>query len=427
MADIPLPRGVRDLLPNEALFRNELLKKIESVFQRFGFLSIDTPTFEKLAVLKAKGGIGEDAKLIFELKNDDLGLRYDNTMSLARYAAMHQDLPLPFKRYEIAKSWRREEPQKARYWEFTQADVDIIGVKSAAADAEIIAAPAAFFDSIDLKYRILINNRKFMDAFFAKIGVGQALVMPILRALDKVEKIGRDAVLEQVRAIGVDNEKTAKIDELVNTAGSNEDKLQHIAKFMDDSKPVTEIRETLELLTLYNLKGEVILDFSLARGFDYYTDLVLEFKLADEELGMKDSIVGGGRYDNLVGMFGGKPMPAVGSSIGVEKLLTILDYSSSSKYTYAKVLVAWIKIKNYPYALKTANKLRAADIATDINTAERNISNQLSYANSLKFKYAVIVGDGEEKEGKLKLRNLVDGSETMLSIEEAITVIKSNK
>ena len=160
MADIPFPRGVRDLLPNEALFRNELLKKTESIFRTFGFLTIDTPSFESLQVLKAKNAIGSDTKLIYEMKDELLGLRYDNTMSLARYIAMHMELPMPFKRYYIGKCWRREEPQHLRYREITQADADIIGGNAPMADAEVIAVAAAVFDSIGIKYEICVNDRQ---------------------------------------------------------------------------------------------------------------------------------------------------------------------------------------------------------------------------------------------------------------------------
>ncbi len=427
MADIPFPRGVRDLLPNEALFKNEVLKKLEVIFQQFGFISIDTPNFEKMALLKSKGGIGEDTKLIFELKNDDLGLRYDHTMSLARYISMHQEIPLPFKRYYIGKCWRREEPQKGRYWEFTQADVDIVGTRSPASDAEVIATAATFFDIMGIKYRVLLNNRKFMNAFFAKIGIKQELIMPVLRAIDKLEKIGRDGVLEQLRGLGIGNDAVAKVDELVSLGGSNTEKLQHVERYLDDKAPQSEMNELISLLSLYSIKGDVILDFSLARGFDYYTDMVVEFKIVGEGDVAKDSIGGGGRYDNLIGMMGNRPLPAVGCSIGIDRLLAIMGYTKSDRYTYAPVFVAWVKPSNYAYALKIANQLRESGIAIDINVSDRNISNQLSYANSMRFKYAAIIGDGEEKEGKLKLKNLVDGTENLLTPEDAVTIVQRNR
>jgi histidyl-tRNA synthetase len=426
MADIPFPRGVRDLLPNEALFRNEVLKKIEEIFQRFGFLTIDTPTFESIKVLNAKGGIGEDTKLIYEMKEEDVALRYDLTVSLARYVAMNQSLPQPFKRYAIGKAWRREEPQKLRYREFTQADADIIGGRVAATDAEVIAVCANVLGSLGIEYTVQINNRKFLDDLFETIGISKDLFMPVLRAIDKLDKIGRDGVTEMLQKLNLSRDVVSKIDTLINFDGTNEDKLAYLEKTLKNKQPITELRETLEILELYKLReGSLNINFSLVRGFDYYTGIVFEYKLADTSI--KSSIGGGGRYDNLIGVFGGKSMPAVGSSLGIDRLLDVLNFSSSIKQTYATVFIATINDKNYNYALQVANLFRAQGIGVDVNMASRNISNQLAYANALNFKYAIVIGDMEEKKNELKIRNLIDGSESTTSINDALEILKNNK
>ncbi|MCL5430150.1 MAG: histidine--tRNA ligase [Candidatus Marsarchaeota archaeon] len=422
MADIPFPRGVRDLMPNEALFRNEVLKKIESVYQMYGFLSIDTPTFESTKVLKSNNTIGEEAKLIYEMKDDDVALRYDFTVSLARYMAMHQELPLPFKRYCIGKSWRRDEPQYLRYREFTQADVDIVGGRPAAADAEILGTSAVALDAIGMNCIYKISSRKILNEFLASRKIKQEQYVPIMRIIDKFDKIGRDGVVSQLGDLGLDRDNISAIDELINLKGTNEEKLDYVGKMISDKSSIAEITETLELLKLYNFKGAMEIDFSIVRGIAYYTGVVFEIKASGGEI--KSSVGGGGRYDNMVGVFSGKQVPAVGISLGIDRILDIMGISSSLKSSYADVFIITVNDSNYKYALKMANLFRREGIATEINLATRNISNQLSYANSMKFRYAMIIGNEEEKTGKVKLRDLLSGEETLLLVDEAIDAIK---
>ncbi len=409
-------------MPNEALFRNELLKSVESTFQLFGFSAIDTPAFEPLAVLNAKNAIGEDTKLIYELKEENLGLRYDLTVSLARYMAMHQELPMPFKRYQIGKVWRREEPQKLRYREFTQADADIVGGTRSLADAEAIAAGAYALERIGIDYVIKINDRALMEKVFEKIGVDKELFVGAARAIDKLEKVGEDRVSEALRGLGIGNDAVDGITELARLGGSNTYKMSYIDELLGDEKAAKDLKDTLLALAQYSVHGDAIVDFSLMRGLDYYTGIVFEIKAKSDLIG--PSIAGGGRYDNLVGIYAGKAMPAVGVSLGIERILQLLNYSSSTECSYAKVFVAYVKDKNYSYALKVANTLRAKSIPTEINISSRNLANQLAHANSLKIKYVIIIGDVEEKAGKLKLRNLVSGDEQIIGVEDAANMIK---
>jgi histidyl-tRNA synthetase len=421
MPEIPYPRGVRDLMPNEALFTNELLKKIESVFQRFGFLTIDTPTFESLKVLKAKGGIGSEDDLIYEIKDEDLGLRYDHTVSLARYMAMHQEMPLPFKRYYIGKVWRKDEPQKNRYREFVQADIDVVGGDSVTNNAEVVAAGASALDQIGIDYEIHISDRRIIEDILASMGIDPSRFVEAERIIDKLDKVGMDKVNELLIKSGIEEETVRQLSLLIGKEGTNEDRLDYVHGMLKDKKPAEELRQLFTLLEKYNLRGKPVFDISLVRGLQYYTGVVFEFK--DTMGKVKSSLAGGGRYDKLISLYSGRDVPAVGVSLGVDRILDLMGYSSSIKKTFATVYVAYIKEKNHEYALKAANFFRANGINTDINTAKRNITNQFSYANSLKFQYAAIVGDSEEKESKVKMRNLVTGEESLMSLDEALIMV----
>jgi histidyl-tRNA synthetase len=421
MADIPFPRGVRDLMPNEALFRNELLRKVEGVFQLFGFLAIDTPTFESLKILKAKDGIGEETKLIYELKDEELGLRYDNTVSLARYMAMHQELPLPFRRYFIGKVWRREEPQRLRYREITQADADIVGGNSSMADAEVIAVASLILEGLGIDYVVCINNRELIDKVLEKFGLSKDKAIEAIRAMDKRDKIGESGVSELLKGLQIDAAVVGQITAFVGHTGTNDQKLDYMDSILGETLSTKKTRGTLAFLQDYGLKGEMRVDFSVMRGLDYYTGIVFEYKNKYDE---SISIAGGGRYDKLIGLYGTRPLPAVGVSFGIDRILQMLEFSASTEYTYADVFVANVNEGNYSYALRVANALRNSGIPTDINVALRNLSNQFAYAGSIKTKYVVIVGDSEERENMVKLRNLLTGSETTLKLDEAIKLIK---
>lgn len=421
MPEIPFPRGVRDLMPNEALFRNELLHQIENVFELFGFLTIDTPTFESLEVLKAKNGIGEDTKLIYEMKDEKLGLRYDHTVSLSRYVAMHQELPTPFKRYYIGKVWRREEPQKFRYREITQADADVVGGNHTAADAEVIAVAAVILENIGIDYLICISSRELLEKVFAKFGLKDEQFISVARIIDKLAKVGETKVSAMLKELGISGSIVDQIVAFITLKGINDEKLSYVDNLLGTKNDTLEFRETLTRLGYYTLRGEISIDFSITRGLDYYTGIVFELKSKEEQ---SVSIGGGGRYDKLIGAYSGKPIPAVGVSLGIDRILEMLNFSSSMEYTYANVFVANVNESNYPYALKIANALRINGIPTEVNLATRNLSNQLSYANAIKTKYVIMVGDAEEKAGNLKIRNLLSGSESAVKVEEAIKMIK---
>jgi histidyl-tRNA synthetase len=419
MTDLPFPKGFRDMLPNESLFRLNVIKKIESVFQLYGFLSINTPKLESLDILLAKDSIGEENKLIFKLKEENLGLRYDQTVSLARYFIMHSDLPLPFKRYSIGEVWRMDEPQRLRYREFTQADIDIIGGESIKGNAEVIAVLSKVYTSFNIDFSVSVNDRSLLDKFFEKIEVTGNDQIKVMRSIDKMDKIGVEGVRKIIEEL-IGKEKSSKIIELISFEGSNEQKIDFISKIVGEDA-TREINETLKLLKIYNIKENIILDFSTVRGIDYYTSIVFEFKIKGEN----SSLGGGGRYDHLIEMYGGKSINAVGASIGVDRLLDILNFKNSKEYSPSQVFIANVKKENYNYALSVANELRANGINTDLNASERNISNQLSYANSLHFKYVIFVGPSEEESKMVKLRNMETGAEETTQLSDVISLIKS--
>ncbi|MCL5680182.1 MAG: histidine--tRNA ligase [Candidatus Marsarchaeota archaeon] len=418
MSEIPFPRGVRDLMPNEAIARNEAIEKIEQVYRSFGFLPIYTPYMESLDVLKAKDVIGEENKLIFELKEQNNGLRYDHTVGLARYISMHNSMPLPFKRYAIGTVWRMDEPQRMRLREFAQADVDILGGDPIKANAEAIAVVCKAMDALGLDYTIRLNSRRTVDMFMEKIGLTKH-TQKIMRTMDKTDKIGKDGVSKELESIGLGSDEIDQINAFVGVSGTNDERIKAINDMVGSQEACAEISGTMELLSQYGIKGKIKVDPSIVRGIDYYTGIVVE-TLDNSGKGGTSSICSGGRYDNLVSRFSESKLPGVGMSIGIDRVLEVLGFEKSERRTYARAFVAYIKEQNYSYALSVANRIRDSGICVDLNQASRNISNQLSYASSLKIPYSIIVGDTEQKNKTVKLRDMESGEEKELSVEEAI-------
>ncbi len=422
---INYPRGVRDLFPNEAIFREELINKIKEVFQNFGFYPINTPVFESLDVLLAKNTIGEENKLIYKINGENLGLRYDHTISLARFFAMHQEIQLPFKRYVIDKAWRKEEPQKLRYREFTQADIDILGGNEIYTTAEVIAAVAKLFEKININYEIHLNDRQILDALFESLKIEQELAIKTMRIIDKSDKASIDQISDMLKELNLGSEIVNQIIMFITSSTSNEDKLKYAEDLLKEkAKPFIErLNKLLKIINLYGLKTNIIIDFSIVRGIDYYNSLIFEFKLSETK-NPSLSIAGGGRYDNLISIYSNKPTPAVGASIGVDRILDYLNYSSYQKHTYSKLFIAYINDSNYEYAVKIASLLRDNGINADLNVSNKNITNQLYYANMLKFKYAMIIGDKEEKANTINLKDLEIGSEQSISLNNLIQTLK---
>ncbi len=411
------PKGMRDFLPEDMILRKQVFNRIEEIFKRYGYRPLETPAMEYLETLRAKAGEGIEGE-IFEIAETtgetEYGLRFDLTVPLARVAANTAE-PKPFKRYCISCVWRKEEPQRGRFREFWQADIDVIGCKSMRADAEILSIAREVVLAFGFeKPRVLVNNRKIMSAVIDKLDLGDN-VDNILRILDKTDKIGEAAVREKLKKL-VGEQATRNVLDLIKMRGSNEEKLTQIEEVCREG--VGELREILSLC-----KFEIEVDLALVRGLGYYTGPVFEIKLADN-IG---SIAGGGRYDHLLELYGQKDF-ATGISFGVERLVTLLNEkkikSKEKQKTYTKVFVGCVNPELYDYALKIAGELRNAGIPTETDLNNRNLRKQMDYANSLAIPYFIVVGEREFKENKVTLKDMKTGNEDVLGIGEAIRKIQ---
>ena len=426
MVNLSIPRGTRDFGTKEAIARKEVIAIIEEMFKRFGFSPIETPSFENLEVLNAKSTYGEESlNEIFKLEGEDAALRYDLTVPLARFVAMNKDLPMPFKRYQIANVWRKEEPQKMRYREFVQADVDIVGTSEISSDAELIALGSFILDKLGIEgYEILVNDRILLNEILYLFNVPKEKISKVIRLIDKIPKIGSEEVKMQLSSLL--NQKDAEsIVEFILKEDSNEKKIELLEANINAKEEVKKFKEFMALLDNYGLKAKVVFDLSLVRGIDYYTSFVWEFVKYDSNGKRLPTLCAGGRYDNLLGIFSGEKIPATGMSVGLDRVMDIIGNNELRK-SYAQVFIAYIG-DNLDYAIRIANVLRSNGIYTDMNITKRGLSKQLDYINSMGIRYAIIVGDSEKKESKLKLRDMLSGSEELLSLEEAINVLKGTK
>lgn len=422
---LSLPRGTRDYSPREAISLRNITSKVEEVFRRFGFYPLDTPSLELMEILSAKAYGDESTKEIYVLEGKEEGLRYDLTVPLARHISMNKDAPLPFKRYQIDKIWRMDEPQHMRSREIIQADIDIIGSSELISDVEAIGATAIAIEAVGIKdYTILLSSRLLLDAILDLFEVGKEKHKAVIRLLDKLDKLGTESVSRELGKAGIDNRKRDNLLNFIKKKMENAEKLDKLVTNAPSAQPeIKRLKSILELLGSYNMSGKVSIDFSLARGLDYYTSTIWEFVSFEKEKKLP-AIAAGGRYDNLVSLFSKKSIPAVGSSIGISRVFYLLGSDHRQK-TYARVHMAYIKDENLNYALFIANRMRLAGIYVDLELTKRSLSKQLEYANSLGIPYVSIIGNQEREMNKLKLRNMLSGEEELLSIEEAIAKLKA--
>ncbi|VVB76636.1 Histidine--tRNA ligase [uncultured archaeon] len=417
------PRGVRDYGPSEAISLRYIAGVVEEVFKRFGFYPIETPAIENTAVLNAKAYGEESNKEIYILEGEAAGLRYDLTVPLARFVASNRSLVLPFKRYQLGAIWRKDEPQRMRYREFMQADLDVVGSAELDCEAEVIAAPLIALEELGIRdYVLLINSRKLLQAILKSFGVPEAKEVAAIRIIDKLQKLGREAVQKQLEGLGVDTKACEQLLGFIEDDGDNGEKLARLSAAVEGTKDEAgNMSRLIEMLGAYGLGGKVIVDFSLARGLDYYTGFVWEFAMMENGKRLP-SIGSGGRYDNLVGAYSSKSLPAVGSSIGITRVFDLIGAKSMMK-TQAGVFVAFIG-DNRGYAVSVANTLRGNGIYADLNCMRRNLSKQLEYAGAMGIKHVAIIGDKERLANKINLRNMISGAEEMLTIEEVVAELK---
>ena len=452
MAQKPsIPKGTRDFGPLEMAKRNYIFNTIKSVYALYGFLQIETPAMETLQTLMGKYG-EEGDKLLFKILNSgdflskvseeelqehnplrlaarlcEKGLRYDLTVPFARYVVMHRDeLQLPFKRYQIQPVWRADRPQKGRYREFYQCDADVVGSDSLINEVELMQIVDTVFTRFGVRVCIKINNRKILSGIAETIGEADKIV-DITVAIDKLDKIGLDNVNEELRNDGISEEAIAKLQPIISLSGTNDEKLNVIAEVLKDSeiglKGVEETRFILDTLKSCGLNNEIELDLTLARGLNYYTGAIFEVKALDVQIG---SITGGGRYDNLTGIFGMPGLSGVGISFGADRIydvLNTLDLYPKDAVNATQLLFINFGDKETAYCMPAVSKARVAGIRTEMYLDSAKMKKQMSYANAKHIPFVALAGENEMNEGKFTLKNMETGQQKLVSAEELIAEV----
>ena len=445
-----IPKGTRDFGPVEMAKRNYIFNTIRSVYELYGFQQIETPAQETLQTLMGKYG-EEGDKLLFKILNSgdylskiedselterntlrlaskicEKGLRYDLTVPFARYVVMHrEELQLPFKRYQVQPVWRADRPQKGRYREFYQFDGDVVGSDSLLNEVELMQIVDTVFTRFGVRVQIKINNRKILTGIAEVIGAADKIV-DITVAIDKLDKIGIDNVNAELREDGLSEEQIQKLQPIIMLEGSNEQKLATIAEVLKESetglKGVEETKYILGFLTTLN--NEIQLDLTLARGLSYYTGAIFEVKALDTPMG---SISGGGRYDNLTGIFGMPGLSGVGISFGVDRIydvLNALDLYPKDSLNTTQVLFINFGEKETAYCLPIINKVREEGIRAEIYPDGAKMKKQMSYANAKQIPFVVLAGESEMEASKVTLKNMESGEQQQLSPEELINAIR---
>ena len=419
--------GFMELLPNEQILFNQMKEKIEQTYENYGFLPLDTPIIEASEVLLAKAG-GETEKQMYRFKkgDTDLSLRFDLTVPLAKYVAKNYgNLSFPFRRYQIGKVYRGEKAQKGRYREFYQCDIDIIGdgELDIINDAELPSVIYNLFKNLGFDdFTIKINNRKILNGLFESLSQKTKSV-EILRIIDKIEKIGEEAVIEELAKLELTTEDIEKIMNFIKITGTNDEKIQKIEnlKIENDTykKGIEEIKEVIKYVRIFGVPEQnFTLDLTIARGLDYYTGTVYETFLNDyRELG---SICSGGRYENLAEFYTNKKLPGVGISIGLTRLfykLNELNLIKATKHSVSDLLIIPMTQDLEP-AIKIANTIRAKGINVEIYLNNKKLKNKMKYADKLQIPYIVVIGDDEIETKTLKIKNMDSGEETTVKIDE---------
>ena len=438
MANKPsIPKGTRDFGPVEMAKRNYIFNTIRSVYELYGFQQIETPAQETLQTLMGKYG-EEGDKLLFRIQNSgakasepaEKGLRYDLTVPFARYVVMHrEELQMPFKRYQVQPVWRADRPQKGRYREFYQFDGDVVGSDSLLNEVELMQIVDEVFHRLGIRVEIKINNRKILTGIAEVIGAADKIV-DITVAIDKLDKIGIDNVNAELREDGLTEEQIQKLQPIILLQGTNDEKLATIAEVLKDSetglKGIEEVKFILSTLTsaILHLTSSISLDLTLARGLNYYTGAIFEVKALDVEMG---SITGGGRYDNLTGIFGLPGLSGVGISFGVDRIydvLNTLDLYPKDSLTTTQVLFINFGEQETAYCLPIINKVRSQGIRAEIYPDAAKMKKQMSYANAKQIPFVVLAGENEMNAGKVTLKNMTTGEQSVLSEDELIERLK---
>ena len=444
-----IPKGTRDFSPVEMVRRNYIFNTIKTVFQNYGYLPIETPAMENLSTLTGKYG-EEGDRLLFKVLNSgdflkkldkhdfetkslgkiitaiaEKGLRFDLTVPFARYVVQHlNEITFPFKRYQVQPVWRADRPQKGRYREFYQCDVDVIGSESLLSEVELVQIANEVFKNLGLNILIKINNRKVLAGISEVIGQAEKM-MKITIAIDKIEKIGLEKVNEELIEAGIPEASVEKLQPILSFAGTSIEKLELLKRILSSSEigiqGVNELESVMEYLEPFNLTSEVQIDLSLARGLNYYTGAIIEIASKDIEIG---SVCGGGRYDDLTGIFGLKDVSGVGISFGADRIYDVM----LQKNLFPKELAQTTQLmfvnfgeEEEKYCLSLLSKIRAEGISAELFPDRAKMKRQMSYANTKKISYVALVGHNEIEEGLITLKNMKDGEQEKVKIEELIS------
>ena len=446
-----IPKGTRDFGPEEMAKRNYIFNTIKDVYALYGFQQIETPALETLHTLMGKYG-EEGDKLLFKILNSgdylknisdeelmgrntlylqtrlcEKGLRYDLTVPFARSVVMHRDeLQLPFKRYQIQPGWRADRPQKGRYREFYQCDADVVGSDSLLNEVELMQIVDTVFQRFGVRVQIKINDRKILSGIAEVIGEAEKIV-DITVAIDKLEKIGIDNVNDELRQDGISEEAIEKLQPIIALSGTNEEKLDTMDEVLKDSeigrKGVEELRFILGTLKEIGLVNEIQFDLTLARGLNYYTGAIFEVKALDTPMG---SITGGGRYDNLTGIFGMPGLSGVGISFGADRIydvLNALDLYPKEAISTTQLLFINFGEKETAYCLPIAAQARKAGIRVEVYPDKAKMKKQMSYANAKKIPFVALAGENEIAAGKVTLKNMATGEQQLVDAKELIASV----
>lgn len=447
-----IPKGTRDFSPVEMAKRNYIFNTIREVYHLYGFQQIETPAMENLSTLMGKYG-EEGDKLLFKILNSgdslagvtdeelmernplkfasrvcEKGLRYDLTVPFARFVVQHRnEISFPFKRYQIQPVWRADRPQKGRYREFYQCDGDVVGSDSLLNEVELIQIMDEVFRRFGIRVCIKMNNRKILTGIAEIIGEADKIV-DITVAIDKLDKIGLENVNEELRGKELSEEAIAKLQPIIQLSGTNREKIAVLKEVLATSetglKGVSELEFILDKVDLLSVNAELELDLTLARGLNYYTGAIFEVKALDVQIG---SVTGGGRYDNLTGVFGMEGVSGVGISFGADRIFDVLNqlelYPADSLLTTQLMFVNFGE-KETAYLLPLIAKVRAAGIRTEIYPESVKMKKQMGYADTKNIPFVALVGDSEMTEGKINLKNMVTGEQELLTIEQLIESFK---
>ena len=434
---------MKDILPKEMAIRDYVIRLIKETYGTFGFTSMETPCVEHIENLNSKQG-GENEKLIFKIlkrgeklkletaekENDlvDSGLRYDLTVPLCRYYSNNaNELPSPFKALQMGNVWRADRPQKGRYREFYQCDADVVGSDSLLNEVELMQIVDTVFSRFNIRVCIKINNRKILSGIAEIIGEADKIV-DITVAIDKLDKIGLENVNAELKEKGISDEAIAKLQPIILLSGTNTEKLATLKSVLAASetgmKGVEESEFILGTLETMGLKNEIELDLTLARGLNYYTGAIFEVKALDVQIG---SITGGGRYDNLTGVFGMAGVSGVGISFGADRIFDVLNQLElypKEAVNGTEVLFINFGEKEAAFSMGILSKVRAAGIRAEIFPDAAKMKKQMSYANAKNIPFVAIVGENEMNEGKAMLKNMETGEQNLVSAEELIATVK---